>query len=68
MRLKARADVEGLREDARQDLARISGVRSDVRTDLGRLVRLLETEARAAAAAADQSRPAEKVASVSALE
>ena len=68
IRLKARADVEGMRESARQDLARLSGVRSDVRTDLSRLVRLLETEARAAAAAADQSRPAEKVASVSALE
>ena len=66
IRLKARADVEGMREQARQDLARLSGVRSDVRTDLGRLVRMLETEARAAAA--DQSRPAEKVASVSALE
>jgi hypothetical protein len=69
IRLKARAEVEGMRESARQDLARLSGVRSDVRTDLDRLVRLLETEARAAAATApDQSRPAEKVASVSALE
>jgi cell division septum initiation protein DivIVA len=67
IRLKARAEVEGMRESARQDLARLSGLRSDVRTDLDRLVRVLETEARAAAAA-DQSRPAEKVASVSALE
>ncbi len=66
IRLTARAEVDGMREQARQDLARISGVHSDVRTDLGRLVRLLETEA--TAAAADQSRPAENVASVSALE
>ncbi len=68
IRLSARAEVDGMREQARQDLDRLSGVRSDVRGDLEKLVRILETEASAAEAQPAQSRPAEKVASVSALE
>ena len=69
IRLTARAEVEGVREEARRDLARLGGLRSDVRAELGRLVRIIETEVRIEPrAAGDQSRPAENVASVSALE
>jgi hypothetical protein len=69
VRLTARSEVERMRELARQDLARLGGLRSDVRSELGRLVRLLEVEAATGAEpAGDQSRPAEKVASVSARE
>jgi hypothetical protein len=67
IRLTARAEAERLRELSRQDLTRLGGMRDDVRAELDRLVRLLETESAGSAADA-QPRPAEKVASVSALE
>jgi hypothetical protein len=68
MRLTARGDVERMREEARQDLARLGGLRSDLRSELDRLVRMLEAEASTTGLGSAQSSPAEKVASVSALE